>query len=335
MSPQDEKSLSDEATRQGGGHSRKEEVSLGDRSTFGGGDASSVSDLSGFGDLPDHEMEIVDLSGRYKLEETLGQGGMGEVQLATDTRLDRKVAIKRIRGDGATSKVAVARFLTEAKAIAALNHPNVVQVYDYGRDESGPFLLGVYEVTQEQYEKVMGANPSKFQGSQNPVEMVSWDDAVEFCQKLSELPQEKVAGHVYRLPTEAEWEFACRAETATKFSFGDDESQLGECAWFQDNSGSKTHPVGKKKPNAWGLYDMHGNGWEWCQDWYGYGEYASVAVTDPTGASTGSNRVFRGGCWNNPAGYCRSSNRCRAYPSLRDYYRGFRVAMVPSSQPSK
>lgn len=105
----------------------------------------------------------------------------------------------------------------------------------------------------------MGVNPSHFKGAYNPVEMVTWEDAVEFCRRLSELPAEKAAGNVYRLPTEAEWEYACRAGTTTKFSFGDNESGLGDYAWYYDNSGRNTHPVGGKLPNAWGLYDMYGN----------------------------------------------------------------------------
>ena len=131
-----------------------------------------------------------------------------------------------------------------------------------------PFYLGVTEVTQEQYQKVMGTNPSYFKGPQNPVETVSWADAVEFCRKLSAMPAEKTAGHVYRLPTEAEWEYACRAGTTTAYSFGDDASRLGDYGWFGGNSDSKTHQVGEKKPNAWGLYDMHGGVYEWCQDRY-------------------------------------------------------------------
>ena len=185
------------------------------------------------------------------------------------------------------------------------------------------FHLGQHEVTQEQYEKVMGKNPSHFKGKQNPVEKVSWDEAVEFCRKLSELPAEKKAGHVYRLPTEAEWEYACRAGTTTKYSFGDSESELGDYAWYRDNSGETTHPVGGKKPNPWGLYDMHGNVFEWCQDWYG--DYPSGAVTDPTGAAVGSIRVLRGGCWYDYSGHCRSAGRSRATPVYRDLNLGFRV----------
>jgi formylglycine-generating enzyme required for sulfatase activity len=116
-----------------------------------------------------------------------------------------------------------------------------------------PFYMGVHEVTQEQYERVMGTNPSEFKGRSNPVEQVSWDDAVEFCQKLSSLPEEKSAGHVYRLPTDAEWEYACRAATRTIYSFGDAASELGAYGWHSGNSGSKTHPVGQKLANAWGV----------------------------------------------------------------------------------
>lgn len=145
MTTDDNKSLSDEATYTGGEKGPpKEEQSLGDRSTLGGGDGSSISDLGSIGDLPDHDMEIVDLSKRYRIEKSLGKGGMGEVLLATDTRLDRQVAIKRIRGDAGFSNAAVARFLTEAKSVAALNHHHIVQIHDYGRDEEGPFLIMEY-----------------------------------------------------------------------------------------------------------------------------------------------------------------------------------------------
>jgi formylglycine-generating enzyme required for sulfatase activity/serine/threonine protein kinase len=187
------------------------------------------------------------------------------------------------------------------------------------------FYMGVHEVTQEQYERVMGTNPSNFKGASNPVEQVSWEDAVEFCQRLSALPEEKAAGRVYRLPTEAEWEYACRAGSQTRYSFGDNESYLGQYAWFADNSDTKTHPVGKKKPNAWGFYDMHGNVWEWCSDWYG--DYPSGEVSDPTGPREGSSRVHRGGGWIYVAASCLSSTRYRYNPTSRYGHNGFRVAL--------
>jgi formylglycine-generating enzyme required for sulfatase activity len=199
-----------------------------------------------------------------------------------------------------------------------------------------PFYLGVYEVTQAEYQRVMGTNPSAYSTakvgqdtSQHPVDQVSWEDTVEFCRQLSELPDEKAAGRLYRLPTAAEWEYACRAGSATKYSFGDSESQLGDYAWYDDsNSESSAHPVGQKKPNAFGLYDMHGNVWEWCQDWYA--PYAGEA-SDPQGPASGSRRVYRGGCWFSTARNCRSAYRFRLSPAYRNLNLGFRLALVPSS----
>jgi formylglycine-generating enzyme required for sulfatase activity len=190
-----------------------------------------------------------------------------------------------------------------------------------------PFYIGVYEVTNAQWKRVMGTVPSRWKGADLPVGNVGWDDANEFCRRLSALPEEKQAGRVYRLPTEAEWEYACRAGTTTKWSFGDDESRLGDYAWFDGNSGNGTHPVGKKKPNAWGLFDMHGNVTEWCNDWLG--DYAKGAVTDPQGPSQGSHRVYRGGSWLYTAGDCRSAFRW-IVPSLRIGILGFRLALSPS-----
>jgi formylglycine-generating enzyme required for sulfatase activity len=202
---------------------------------------------------------------------------------------------------------------------------------------SRDYYLGVYEVTQSQYEKVMGTNPSYFQGdnvanvdsSNHPVEMVSWEEAVEFCKRLSELPEEKAAGRVYRLPTEAEWEYACRAGTTTKYSFGDDDGQLGKYAWYVGHSNRKTHPFGEKKSNAWGLSDMHGNVWEWCSDWYD--EYHEGAVSDPSGPKAGVYRVYRGGSWGHEAALCRSSFRFRGPPTIRLSNCGFRVALSSPS----
>jgi formylglycine-generating enzyme required for sulfatase activity len=187
-----------------------------------------------------------------------------------------------------------------------------------------PFYMGVTEVTQAQYEAVMGENPSKFKGATNPVDMVSWNDATEFCKKLSEKTCQTV-----RLPTEAEWEYACRAGTQTQFSFGDDPSALGDYDWWFGNSGATTHPVGQKKPNSWGLYDMHGNGWEWCADWYG--DYPKRPVTDPQGPASGSFRVLRGGAWYGNPSSCRSARRFSITPDGRDINCGFRVAVSVSA----
>jgi formylglycine-generating enzyme required for sulfatase activity len=187
------------------------------------------------------------------------------------------------------------------------------------------YYMGNYPVTQSEYARIMGSNPSQFKGDCHPVEQVSWEDATEFLKKLNGLSEERTAGRFYRLPTESEWEYACRAGSSRAYCFGEDEARLGEYAWYGKNSGNKTHPVGQKKPNAWGLYDMHGNVWECCSDWFG--EYPSGAVTDPTGASTGSSRVRRGGGWNFGAANCRSASRYWYDPSIRDDERGFRLAL--------
>ena len=177
---------------------------------------------------------------------------------------------------------------------------------------SKPYYLGVYEVTNGDGKAVKGFVPSTWKDDNLPIESVTWDEAVAFCEALSALPAERQAGRVYRLPTEAEWEYACRAGTTTAYSFGDDESLLGDFAWFGANAGGSTHPVGQKKPNGWGLYDMQGNVWEWCSD--RYGDYAAAAATDPQGPAQGSLRVLRGGSWNGTAGGCRSAYRGRRLP---------------------
>jgi hypothetical protein len=183
--------------------------------------------------------------------------------------------------------------------------------------------MSIYEVTQAQFEIVMGANPSHFKGADNPVDQVTWDEAAEYCHRLSELPEEKAAGHAYRLPTESEWEYACRAGSDAAFSFGNDPAAIGEYAWFLANSGGTSHPVGQKKPNAWGLYDMHGNVFEWCFDWYSSGP--TPVSTDPQGAKSGLGRVLRGGAWYNGEKLQRSANRGKNQPGHRDHGYGFRV----------
>ncbi|MCA2571359.1 SUMF1/EgtB/PvdO family nonheme iron enzyme [Microcystis sp. M42BS1] len=193
------------------------------------------------------------------------------------------------------------------------------------------FAIGKYPVTQAQYEAVMGTNPSHFKNNswfknnlQNPVEQVSWNDAQAFCQKLSQ-----ITGKTYRLPTEAEWEYACRAGTTTRYYFGDDANQLGDYAWYDGNSQKTTHPVGQKRPNAWGLYDMSGNVWECCEDNL-HGDYIG-APTDGSAWIKNNNDndydycILRGGSWYHDPYYCRSASRNNFF--RRDNYNsiGFRV----------
>ena len=182
------------------------------------------------------------------------------------------------------------------------------------------YYIGKTEVTQALWKAVMGSNPSKFIGDNLPVEMVSWDDCQEFIRELNAL-----TGQNFRLPTEAEWEFACRGGNNSRGYKYSGSNNLGSVAWYDGNSGNKTHPVGTKAPNELGIYDMCGNVWEWCADWYG--DYSSGAQTNPTGPYGGSNRVYRGGSWNYDVGRCRSSNRDFYYPWIRDIILGLRLAL--------
>jgi formylglycine-generating enzyme required for sulfatase activity len=181
--------------------------------------------------------------------------------------------------------------------------------------------MSIHPVTQDQYAAVMGRNPSRFGGERCPVERVSWHDAAEFCARLSE-----IEGRSCRLPTEAEWEYACRAGSAAAFCFGDDEGRVGDYAWHARNSGGRTHEVGLKRPNAWGLHDMHGNVWEWCHDWYG--AYDPDAGQDPTGSPDGTLRVVRGGSWFDHPSPLRSASRGRNIPINRADDHGFRVVLT-------
>jgi formylglycine-generating enzyme required for sulfatase activity len=183
-----------------------------------------------------------------------------------------------------------------------------------------PFYMGIYEVTQAQWKAIMEDNPSNFVGDDMPVECVSWEDCQKFLTKLKEKLGE---GLTCRLPTEAEWEYACRAGSKTEAFLPDSEWCFEEDAWYSWNSASETHPVGQRKPNAWGLCDMRGNVSEWCSDWKG--DYSSSAVTDPTGPPSGHARVLRGGSWNNSAWNCRASSRYMYSPSARSLNFGFRV----------
>lgn len=192
---------------------------------------------------------------------------------------------------------------------------------------SKPFYMQTTPVTQGQWQRVMGSNPSYFKGDDNlPVEQVSWNDVQECISKLNK----KEGKDKYCLPTAAQWEYACRAGSSMMYCFGDDPSRLGEYAWYDKNSGNVTHPVGRKKPNAWGLYDMYGNVWEWVQDWGGSDcDYPSGNLTDPTGPSSGPSRVFRGGSGVGCTGSCcRTAFRAGNRPGSRDKSVGFRLLRI-------
>jgi formylglycine-generating enzyme required for sulfatase activity len=184
------------------------------------------------------------------------------------------------------------------------------------------FYSSICPITQAQWQALMRTNPSNFKGDQLPVENVSWQDAMRFCQTLAAR-----SGKPYRLLTEAEWEYACRAGTTGDFSFGNDESQLSQHAWYVENSDQQTHAVGQRKPNAMGLYDMHGNVWEWCGDWHDELYYVQSPDFDPQGPDSGTTRVLRGGSWEDDAYSCRSARRNSGDPFNRSMTVGFRVAV--------
>ena len=183
------------------------------------------------------------------------------------------------------------------------------------------FNMGKYEVTQAQWKAVMGSNPSNFSGCDNcPVENVSWNDVQQYIQKLN-----AQTGKNYRLPTEAEWEYAANGGKSTRGYTYSGSNDIGSVAWYYDNSGSKTHAVGTKQANELGIYDMTGNVWEWCSDWYG--NYSSYSVTNPTGVTSGEARVLRGGSWNFKANSCRATFRNWGNPVNRNYNYGFRLVL--------
>ena len=188
-----------------------------------------------------------------------------------------------------------------------------------------PFYIMTTEVTQKMWIEIMGNNPSRFKGDNLPVEKVSWNNCQKFIKELNQLDW----GKGYRLPTEAEWEYACRAGTNTNYYSGNNESDLTRVGWYQGNSGKRTHPVGQKSPNSWGLFDMHGNVWEWVED-YWHSDYTGAPTNgDPWLSPTSSSRVLRGGSWGSLANYCRSASRYYYYPSYTNYSSGFRIVFSP------
>lgn len=195
--------------------------------------------------------------------------------------------------------------------------PHVVQL-------SNAFYIGITEVTQEQWRIVMGSNPSRFQSDDRPVEQITWNDAQAFCRALFEKRGIRV-----RLPSEAEWEFACRAGSQTRFDFGNSENELHENAWFRANSANSTHPVASRKPNAWGLYDMHGNVWEWCEDIYHDTFLNSPPNERPwlTGGDS-ERRMLRGGSFTEEPDRVRSASRGAHKPFLVSHRNGFRLVLM-------
>ena len=201
------------------------------------------------------------------------------------------------------------------------------------RDNEGPqhkvqitkgFWLGKFEVTQQQWKAVMGCNPSRFKGDNRPVEQVSWQDCQEFIRKLS---KNEGGRYSFRLPSEAEWEYACRAGTKSAFHFGDNITPDQVNHIGQSPNGKETRSVGSFPSNAWELHDMHGNVWEWCNDWYSEEGFREVPGKDPRGPRNGSVRVFRGGSWYNQADYCRSAIRYGYLPAERHSILGFRLLL--------
>jgi formylglycine-generating enzyme required for sulfatase activity len=191
------------------------------------------------------------------------------------------------------------------------------------------YWIGKYEVTQGEFLSLMGRNPSHFTNDLSlPVEKVSFLDASNYCAAVTQ--RERAAGrlpegYVYRLPYESEWEYACRAGATNQFHFGDNPDQADAYAWTGENGDAKTHPVGQKLPNAWGLHDMHGNVWEWCFDWFA--AYPAQPLTDPVGPPTSKYKLFKGGGWNQDAQFGRASSRFMMSPSNGIHFVGFRVAL--------
>jgi len=199
----------------------------------------------------------------------------------------------------------------------AEDHENPIHKVDISKG----FLMGRCAVTQEQWARVMDTSPSEFTGDQRPVECVSWQDAQVFIETLNV----KENTRAYRLPTEAEWEYAARATATTAYSFGSETGSLSTYAWFKKNAGEMTHPVGQLEPNAWGLYDMHGNVHEWCQDWFDRHYYAHSPKVDPNGPEKGLARALRGGDWSSLDWYCRCASRSLSSPDRRSSRVGFRL----------
>ncbi len=259
---------------------------------------------------PEMSKELaIDLSDKVKMEFVLIPAGE---LLMGSSDAERKQAMEQAKA----SKMRLGKLVISAIPTEGPQHRVKI---------TRPFYLGKYEVTQSQWETVMGNNPSEFKAPSNPLENVSWNDFQPFLAKLN--MEFKKKGMLFGLPTEAGWEYACRAGTTTAYCFGDDPTMLAQYGWFKGNARRSTHAVGQKKPNAWGLYDMHGSVWEWCADWYAEAFYAYSPPVDPVGPQTGSKRVLRGGSRTSTMWFCRSTYRYQP-PRSRSRNRGFRLALV-------
>jgi len=278
--------------------------------------------------------------GQIGLGGTMSAGG---VLTGNDRTVEVSVTMEKIRGAEEGQAWTVPDLSLEMTHIRAGSFTMGSPSSEEGRfDSESPqtmvkltkgYWLGKTQITQAQWEALMGNNPSNFKGVDRPVEQVSWEDAVQFCRKLTE--RERQAGRLpegyeYTLPTAAQWEYACRAGTTGPFA---GSGKLDEVGWYNRNSGGQPHSVGKKRPNAWGCYDMHGNVWEWCHDWYG--KYPGGSVTDPTGPPSGSDRVLHGGSWADSAQFCRSAFRSWIEPDSRFNRGGFRVALTSATSLSR
>jgi len=208
----------------------------------------------------------------------------------------------------------------DKKLEQAEDHETPQHRVTFGRE----FWIGKYAVTQAQWSALMDDNPSEFSGKDRPVERVSWNDARVFLEKLNAAEDTDA----YRLPTEAQWEYAARAGSASAYAFGSETSRLKEYAWYKTNSGGRTHRVGQLQPNDWGLYDMHGNVHEWCRDWFDRSYYSQSPAADPQGPDEGLAKALRGGDWGSEDWYCRCASRSLGSPDRRSSRVGFRVVKM-------
>ena len=310
-----------------------------------------LEDSAGISDVTVHIMGdsleqavTTDSSGKYTVKR-LRNGEYTVTPSKPDYAFDPSSAIITVQDNDVTLSISATNIVDKLDDIAFISIPagtfRMGDIHGDGESDESPvhtvqisaFEMSSTEVTQKLYEGVMGTNPSRFERDNLPVERVTWQNAARFCNRLSESTGLEpcydestwscdFSRNGYRLPTEAEWEYACRAGTETEYYTGDGWQNLDQAGWYAGNS-SNTKIAGLKEPNAWGLYDMHGNVSEWCTDWYG--AYESLPSTDPTGPASGDTRVFRGGNWGNAPRFCRSAYRNFGIPTGWIAGLGFRL----------